>query len=287
MEMNELRYFSAVAQTQNIHRASELIGISPSSISKAISKLENELNTKLFVRQGRNIILSQEGIFLKEKANKILSLETQTKIDILGQQTSFKATIGASETLLAYYGTRLGNQLIKTYQNIQIDFKTITDKSLFAKINDGEVQLGITTYKPSSEFDFKEVSEVKFNTVIGKNHPLYKRAKRDEVFSIHEILAHSFVSTNKEILGSTDKEQSMDGWRDDKFPRKRNFLTTSLYTMSNLVKDGHSIAYLPDYFVNELPVIKLKITGCPYSCKQKVYIVTKNKEQLGWINQLF
>ncbi|MBT4792708.1 MAG: LysR family transcriptional regulator, partial [Halobacteriovoraceae bacterium] len=82
MEMNEIRYFTAVAETQNIHRASENIGISPSSLSKAISKLEEELKVKLFSRLGRNIILTTEGIYLKEKAHQILNIETQTKLEI-------------------------------------------------------------------------------------------------------------------------------------------------------------------------------------------------------------
>ena len=50
MEINEIRYFLAVAKLENMHQASEIGGVSPGTLSKAIAKLENELKTKLFKR---------------------------------------------------------------------------------------------------------------------------------------------------------------------------------------------------------------------------------------------
>lgn len=287
MEINEIRYFTAVAETQNIHRASENIGISPSSLSKAISKLENELNVKLFTRLGRNIVLTTEGKYLKEKANQIINLETQTKLEILGQETVFKATVGASETLLSHFGIELAAKIKSLYPRAQIALIPTEELSLIQKLTDGEIHLGISTYPPPSQFDSKKISSVKFHTVVGKKHPLYSIAKKNKEIDIREILRFDFVTTKKEILGSTTKLQSYDGWRDDKFPRKHTYLTSSLNTLSSLVEQGHAIAYLPDYFINAKPFEKLNIVGCPHECKQKVSVLTKDKTQLGWINQIF
>ncbi|MGZ3686562.1 MAG: LysR family transcriptional regulator [Bdellovibrionota bacterium] len=43
MNIDRLRYFAAVVETRNLRKASELVGISPASMSKAISTLEGEL----------------------------------------------------------------------------------------------------------------------------------------------------------------------------------------------------------------------------------------------------
>ena len=199
MEMNQIRYFTAVAESQNIHRASENIGVSPSSLSKAISKLEDELNVKLFTRMGRNIVLTSEGKFLKEKANQMISLETQTKIEILGQETLFKAVIGASETLLSHFGVEIAKKIKCYYPKVQIELVPVEESALIQKIADGEIHLGISTYTPPSNFDSKNISNVKFHTVVGKKHKLYSSAKKKEKIDVQEILKYDFVTPKKEI----------------------------------------------------------------------------------------
>ena len=59
METFELHYFLSVARFENVHRAAEHAAVSPASLSKAISRLEEELGAKLFARQGRNIVLTE------------------------------------------------------------------------------------------------------------------------------------------------------------------------------------------------------------------------------------
>jgi DNA-binding transcriptional LysR family regulator len=287
MEMNEIRYFTAVAETQNIHRASENIGISPSSLSKAISKLEEELKVKLFSRLGRNIILTTEGIYLKEKAHQILNIETQTKLEILGQETTFKAVIGASETLLSHFGIEIAAKIRKQYPKAQIELIPVEESVLIQRINDGEVHLGISTYSPPASIDSKRVSNVKFHTVVGKNHSLYSIAKKGTSIAVGKVLKYDFVTPKKSILGHTNKSKSHDGWRDDKFPRKHTYITSSLNTLNSLIESGQAIAYLPDYFTQTKSFEKLNITGCPHVCKQQVHILTKDKASLGWINHLF
>ena len=102
-----------------------------------------------------------------------------------------------------------------------------------------------------------------------------------------EVLKYNFVVPKNNMLGKTTSEQSTDGWRDDKFPRKRPYITPSLKTLETFVKSGKAIAYLPDYLVNSENYQVLSITGCPYDCKQEVYLLTRNKKELGWINQVF
>ncbi len=61
MELSQLQYFVAIAELQNISKASQRLNISQPSLSKSISKLEKELGTKLFDRAGKRIILNDQG----------------------------------------------------------------------------------------------------------------------------------------------------------------------------------------------------------------------------------
>ena len=61
MEVHQLRYVVAVAQTGNFSRAAEHCHISQPSLSQQIQKLENELGERLFDRMKRTARLTPSG----------------------------------------------------------------------------------------------------------------------------------------------------------------------------------------------------------------------------------
>lgn len=86
MEMFELRYFLGVARYENIRRASEELQTSPGSLSKAVGRIEDELQVKLFAKQGRNIRLTDQGMMLKIGGSRIVEMEEAVKIEIKGKK---------------------------------------------------------------------------------------------------------------------------------------------------------------------------------------------------------
>ena len=82
MDIKQLRYFTAVAQLQNISRAAELMQVSQSTLSKQIAKLEDEMGTMLFDRNGKKIQLNAAGMLFNEYATRILKESKSLKEDI-------------------------------------------------------------------------------------------------------------------------------------------------------------------------------------------------------------
>jgi DNA-binding transcriptional LysR family regulator len=126
-----------------------------------------------------------------------------------------------------------------------------------------------------------------FQTYVGQGHPLYARAKAEKTVPVEEVLRHPFVSPDSPLLGKVGARQSWDGWRDDRFPRRVEYLTSSLKIIEELVTSGRAIAYLPEYFAQTLPVSRLLISGCPYTCVQKIKLMVRRPIQAGWLNQVF
>ena len=62
MNLNQLYYFSKLAEVEHYTKAAEALDISQPSLSHAIGSLEKELGTKLFEKQGRNVALTKYGI---------------------------------------------------------------------------------------------------------------------------------------------------------------------------------------------------------------------------------
>lgn len=72
MTLQQLQYFCALAESQHYTRTAEKLMISQPSLSFAISGLEKELGTRLFQKQGRNVVLTEAGRMFSLRVNRAL-----------------------------------------------------------------------------------------------------------------------------------------------------------------------------------------------------------------------
>jgi LysR family transcriptional regulator, hydrogen peroxide-inducible genes activator len=104
MELYQLRYFLAVAETGNFTKAAARSFVSQPSLSQQILNLEEELGQKLFNRMGRKAILTEAGKTLVSGARRILNNVDQT-LEELKQDTGLgpKVTVGAIPTVAPFF----------------------------------------------------------------------------------------------------------------------------------------------------------------------------------------
>ena len=80
MNLSQLYYFVTLAETEHYSRAAEILSITQPSLSHAVGKLEEELETKLFEKKGRNVVLTKYGkVFLEYATESLQSLEVGIK----------------------------------------------------------------------------------------------------------------------------------------------------------------------------------------------------------------
>ncbi|HEX7631542.1 MAG TPA: LysR family transcriptional regulator [Lacunisphaera sp.] len=104
MELYQLRYFLAVAETGNFTKAAQRSFVSQPSLSQQVLNLEEELGQQLFHRLGRKAVLTEAGKTLMEGARTILSDVDQTLQDLkesTGQGP--KVTVGAIPTVAPFF----------------------------------------------------------------------------------------------------------------------------------------------------------------------------------------
>lgn len=289
METFEMRYFLGVAKTQNIHKASEELHVSPASLSKAIARLEEELGVNLFNREGRNIRLTEQGRILQKRASEIIQLEEAARLELSGIKGTVKVQIAGPEILIGKWAMDYCQLIKKKFPLAQFEFLAMDDEAAIKAVDNGEVHLALTTsdIPASSELHSKVIGETKFLTYVGKGHPLYTFARSKKSLPVKELLEHGFVSPSLSFLGQVGKKQSLDGWRDDHFPRRVDYLTSSLKLLEEILLQGKAIAYLPEYLMKDAEAEVLKVADCPYSCQQKIRILCRNPKEIGWLNQIF
>ena len=73
LDLRQLRYFIAVAETENVGRAAGLLHISQSPLSRQIRQLEDQLGVLLFERDKKRIRLTQEGRDLLGEARALMA----------------------------------------------------------------------------------------------------------------------------------------------------------------------------------------------------------------------
>ena len=78
MELRLLRYFLTVAKEQSFTKAAEQLHITQPTLSRQMAAFEEDLGITLFIRNGKKISLTDEGILLKRRALEILNLEERT-----------------------------------------------------------------------------------------------------------------------------------------------------------------------------------------------------------------
>ena len=89
------KYFLVAAQEENITKAAEILHVSQPALSKQIMQLEEELGAKLFIRGKRSLTLTEEGRFLRGRAQEIVALTEKTERDFRGGNCGTGDTVTA------------------------------------------------------------------------------------------------------------------------------------------------------------------------------------------------
>lgn len=98
MELRTLQYFLVVAREENITKAAALLHVTQPTLSRQMMQLEEELGVQLFTRSSHNIILTEQGVLLKRRAQELVSLADKTKQELAQQQVlSGEVAIGSGE----------------------------------------------------------------------------------------------------------------------------------------------------------------------------------------------
>uniref|UniRef100_UPI002F42E139 LysR family transcriptional regulator n=1 Tax=Enterocloster clostridioformis TaxID=1531 RepID=UPI002F42E139 len=99
MEIRVLSYFLMVAREENITKAAQLLHITQPTLSRQLMQLEEELGARLFNRSNHRIILTEDGMLLKRRAQEMISLAEKTKREFIREENQLtgEISIGCGE----------------------------------------------------------------------------------------------------------------------------------------------------------------------------------------------
>lgn len=145
MELRVLNYFLAVAREENFTKAAGQLHLTQPTLSRQIADLEQELGVKLFVRRNHNIILTEDGMILKRRAQEILSLADKTKRDFIQKEETLAGTIsiGSGEFRSTEYLAKIIAEFRKKYPNVKYEIYSGNANNIRDYIERGFLDIGL------------------------------------------------------------------------------------------------------------------------------------------------
>lgn len=145
MELRVLRYFLAVAREQSISRAAELLHISQPTLSRQLMDMERTLGKQLFIRGNRRITLTEEGMFLRKRAEEIVDLVDKTENELTANDKFISGDIyiGAGETDAMRLVLQTAKKLQKDYPDIRYRLFSGNAQDVTEKLDKGLLDFGL------------------------------------------------------------------------------------------------------------------------------------------------
>lgn len=289
IDLPTLSHFLAVAQHQNLVLAADALSLTPSAVSKSLKRLEAELRTQLFDREGRALRLNAEGRRLVERAMPLVAAAEQVRADFAGERHSIKCRIAGPDLLQLGWGQRLADALVARYPQASFVLAHAPEDATLAAVLSGEYDLGLVSMSQGRSLDGRlaavRLGSTEFRVAAGPVHPLGTTATPPAV-DIEDLLQHAFVAPLTPPFASLHNQSATDGWRDDVFARNIRYRTDNLSLVQQLLQQGRALAYLPDYAISAWQLRTVPTTGCPYRCVQDVAMVYRPSLGLGWVAHL-
>ncbi|WP_415966995.1 LysR family transcriptional regulator [Faecalitalea cylindroides] len=161
MDFRLLEYFLAVVREQNITTAAESLHISQPALSTQLKNLEEELGKQLLIRGvkgSRKVLLTEEGMILRKRAEEMLLLKKRTEEEISGSNEIIAGNvfIGTGETETVRLFAQVAKKLQKKYPDIRYNISSGNAEHVLEYLDKGIIDFGLL---------FREIDKQKYESI--------------------------------------------------------------------------------------------------------------------------
>lgn len=145
MELRVLQYFLVVARKENITKAAALLHITQPTLSRQLMQMEDELGVKLFRRGKHNILLTEEGMLLRRRAQEIVDLAEKTAKELKHEEeaVSGEISIGCGETQNMKPLSKMMASFQQKYPDVNFNIYTAIADDVKERLENGILDMGL------------------------------------------------------------------------------------------------------------------------------------------------
>lgn len=282
MEWEQLEYFQTLAREQHVTRAAQLLSITQPALSRSIGRLESQIGTPLFDRQGRTIKLNKYGELLLKRVDLILKEfeEGKNEIQSLLDPDKGEISLGFLHTL----GTTIVPNIIgafkEKYPQVRFHLKQNHSNWLLDNLQSGDLDLCLLSSFPmESNIAWTPLWQEELFLFFPKNHPLAKK----ESITLKEVADEPFILMEEgyALRVTIDSIFEQVGIRP-----KIMFEGEEVTTIAGFVGAGMGISILPDVkSLDQMKIAKVRISSP--KCERTIGIASMEGKFLSPIAEKF
>ena len=178
LEFQQLNYFLAVARAENFTRAAEELGVSQSSLSRAIQKLEQQIGEPLFDRKPRSVTLTEIGELLRDRAKQIVALVEDTFTELSESAASGRIRLAVIPTIAPFFLPAALSEFAQAYPNVSVVVQEDTTQNILKLCSRGEIDLAILALPITAKYlDVETLFEEELVLVMPNGHKLEQKKR--------------------------------------------------------------------------------------------------------------
>ena len=250
MDWDKLKIFHTVAEASSFTKASTILNLSQSAISRQIQALESDLKVQLFERHARGLVLTENGEYLYKSAHEVISKLKDVESNLSGHKDKLNGKL--TVTTVVSFGTTWLTPRIKEFMDLhpEIEIELIfDDKEL--DLSTRQADVAIRMRRPT-QLNLIQKKFVNFNYhIYGSNEYLEKNGYPKNVKDLDK---HKFITYGR---GAPSPVYNPD-WvlkvgAKEGTKRKSAMRVNSVYGLLLAVQSGVGLAALPDYITHNIP----------------------------------
>ena len=290
MNLSDLRIFVSAAVRPSQGAAANDMHLTPSPVSKALRRLEDSLDTPLFDRSAKQLVLNDSGQRLLGRARTLLALADQARFDVMGERAAPDCRLGGPALLLWRHGQATGAAL-RDWPGATLRMQAMFEDEALAALARGDINGAIVTGEAiagrgehwSDTWEATSLGELHLQLVAGRRHPLAQASGAAQIDATSaQVLEHDFACPPRSLFCGVQRGARSDGWRDDQLPRKIRYWTDDLQLLLGFVRSGRALAYLPDFALAEAGLVRIHVTDCAFSCREQAWLVWDRASAAQW-----
>src|ERR1700678_1974624 len=246
MNLKDLKYLVALADTGHFGRAAERTFVSQPTLSAQLKKLEEYLGVKLVERQPKNVQLTEVGKQIVVRARRMLD-ESDEIIALARSNTdpfAGKLKVGLIPTIGPYLLPRIMPKIRKAVPQLGLMLYEYQTEALLKRLRDGEIDLGIMALPVLQDgLETRALYQEAFTVALPTHHPLSAK----QTVKVQDLKDQTLLLLED---GHCLRDQALEVCSRVDIREPEDFRATSLETLRQMVMAGLGITLMPEFAVD-------------------------------------
>lgn len=238
MNIDHLEAFMYVVHLKSIHKAANALYLSQPTVTARIKTLERELSTELFIREGRGLILTEQGRAFIPFAEQIIQTYKEGKKQMKERNEQEEIVIGANVITSQYFIPFVLPLWKKSNPDVRFKFVSGTNDMLLEKLLQKQVDVAFIRNLSHDNLLTREALDNSVKLVVYPGHPLLQQ--RD--ITVSRLAEEPLVFFE---CGAFDWNRVHKLFEVEKVEPKIEFQVDHLEVAKSIIKSQCAIGFLP------------------------------------------